>query len=350
MRFEPGESKIVSLVSIGGKQVIRGGNNICDGAVSKDPAVLAAIMQKLSNQKFLNDTSTESTEHAAKKRRLVSSKVANYAGLEVPRDLYARMYGPTTGDVLRLADTELYIRVEKDLTVYGDECKFGGGKTLREGMGQATGLPASEQLDTVITNVLIVDYTGIYKADIGIKNGYIAGIGKAGNPDVMDGVSEGMVCGVNTEAIAGEGLCVTAGGMDSHVHFICPQICDEAIASGLTTLLGGGTGPASGTCATTCTPGPFHMKMMLQATDTIPINIALTGKGNTAQPAGLIEIIEAGAVGLKLHEVLIMYVTTGITHIIIIVIRIGERRLQPSTIVSLLPMRKMCRSPSTLTR
>lgn len=157
-------------------------------------------------------------------------------------------------------------------------------KVLREGMGQATGTPTICQLDTVITNALIIDHTGIFKADIGIKDGFIIGIGKAGNPDVMDGVTENMIVGVNTEAIAGEGMIITAGGMDSHIHFICPQICDEAIAAGLTTLLGGGTGPASGTCATTCTPGPFHLKMMLEATDSIPLNFAFTGKGNTSDP------------------------------------------------------------------
>ena len=214
------------------------------------------------------------------------------------------MYGPTIGDIVRLADSELYICVEKDYTIYGDECKFGGGKVLREGMGQATGWPAALQLDTVITNALVIDaITGIYKADIGIKGGYITGIGKAGNPDVMDGVTEGMVVGVNTEVIAGEGLIITAGGIDAHVHFICPQICQEALFSGLTTMLGGGTGgPAAGTCATTCTPSPAHMKMMLMASDSIPMNFAFTGKGNTAAPEGLLEIIEAGAVGLKLHE------------------------------------------------
>jgi urease alpha subunit len=210
--------------------------------------------------------------------------------------------GCVAGDVVRLADTELYVRVENDFTVYGDECKFGGGKVLREGMGQATGVPESDQLDTVITNALIIDYTGIYKADIGIKNGVICGIGKAGNPAVMAGVTPGMVCGVNTEAIAAEGLIVTAGGFDAHVHFICPQICDEAIASGLTTMLGGGTGPASGTRATTCTPSSNHIEFMLRATDDIPMNFAFTGKGNTSSPEGLLEVIEAGACGLKLHE------------------------------------------------
>ena len=170
------------------------------------------------------------------------------------------------------------------------------------GMGQATAVAESDQLDTVITNALIIDHSGIFKADIGIKNGFIVGIGKAGNPAVMAGVTEGMVFGVNTEAIAGEGMIVTAGGFDAHVHFICPQICDEALSSGVTTFLGGGTGPASGTRATTCTPGPNHMEMMFRATDSIPMNIGLTGKGNTSSPEGLLEIIEAGACGLKLHE------------------------------------------------
>lgn len=169
-------------------------------------------------------------------------------------------------------------------------------------MGQATGFATWAQLDTVITNALIVDFSGIFKADIGIKDGYICGIGKAGNPDVMEGVASSLIIGVNTEVIAGEGLIVTAGGMDSHIHFICPQICDVAISAGLTTLLGGGTGPASGTTATTCTPGPFHMKMMLQSTDDIPLNFGFTGKGNTSDRVGLVEIIETGAVGLKLHE------------------------------------------------
>jgi urease len=275
-RFEPGEKKTVVLVSIGGNMVIRGGNNICNGPVSDSPLVIEKIMAKLKDQKFLHiEESIVSDRVRGTKRSFSDSEGSNvtngtlresdYKGLEIKRDLYARMYGPTTGDVVRLGDTELYIRVEKDLTVYGDECKFGGGKVLREGQGQATGVPAVDQLDTVVTNALIVDHTGIYKADIGIKNGYIVGIGKAGNPDVMDGVTSGMVVGVNTEAVAGEGLIITAGGMDAHVHFICPQICDVALYSGLTTMLGGGTGgPAAGTCATTCTPSTTHMKMMLQ--------------------------------------------------------------------------------------
>src|SRR3954471_2378213 len=184
---------------------------------------------------------------------------------------YAEMFGPTTGDKVRLGDTSLILEVERDHTVYGDECKFGGGKVIREGMGQAAGVNAADALDCIITNALIVDSTGIYKADVGIKDGVISGIGKAGNPDVMAGVTPGMIIGVTTEVIAGEGLILTAGGFDSHIHFICPQQAHEAIASGLTTMVGGGTGPAVGTCATTCTPGSFNMRMMLQAVDDLPL-------------------------------------------------------------------------------
>jgi len=218
------------------------------------------------------------------------------------RSHYADMFGPTTGDKVRLGDTSLILEVERDYTVYGDECKFGGGKVIREGMGQAAGIGDAAALDCVITNALIVDYTGIYKADLGIKNGLIAGIGKAGNPDMMAGVAKNLIIGVTTEVIAGEGLIVTAGGLDTHIHFICPQQAHEAIAAGLTTMVGGGTGPAVGTCATTCTPSPFNLEMMLKAVDNLPLNFGFTGKGNTAQPAGLPEQIRAGAIGLKLHE------------------------------------------------
>jgi urease subunit alpha len=218
------------------------------------------------------------------------------------RSHYAEMFGPTTGDRVRLGDTSLVAEVERDHTVYGDECKFGGGKVLREGMGQAAGVGEAGALDCVITNALVIDYTGVYKADIGIKNGLIAGIGKAGNPDVMAGVTPGMVFGVTTEVIAGEGLILTAGGIDTHIHYICPQQAYEAIAAGLTTMIGGGTGPATGTCATTCTPGSNYLRMMLQAVDSLPLNFGFTGKGNTALPAGLPEQIRAGAIGLKLHE------------------------------------------------
>ncbi|HLL90224.1 MAG TPA: urease subunit alpha [Tepidisphaeraceae bacterium] len=220
----------------------------------------------------------------------------------IPRSTYADIYGPTTGDRVRLGDTSLVLQVERDFAHYGDECKFGGGKVLRDGMGQATGVSQADALDCVITNALIVDYTGVYKADVGIKHGLIAGIGKAGNPDVMAGVTPGMVVGVTTEVIAGEGLILTAGGIDAHIHFICPQQAHEAIAAGLTTMIGGGTGPAVGTCATTCTPGAHHLKMMLQATDALPLNFGFTGKGNSSKPQGLGEQIVGGAIGLKLHE------------------------------------------------
>ncbi|MDI1428034.1 urease subunit alpha [Polyangium sorediatum] len=220
----------------------------------------------------------------------------------IDRRTYAEIFGPTTRDRVRLGDTDLIIEIEKDFTVYGDECKFGGGKVLRDGMGQRAGAAQRDALDCVITNVVVVDWTGIYKADIGIKDGLITGIGKAGNPDVMAGVTPGMVVGPTTEAIAGEGLIVTAGGVDTHIHFICPQQCDEAIASGITTMIGGGTGPATGTNATTCTPGAYHLRMMLESTDGLPLNFGFTGKGNSSKPEGLHEQIQAGAIGLKLHE------------------------------------------------
>lgn len=221
---------------------------------------------------------------------------------KISRTGYAEILGATVGDRVQLGDTSLILEVEKDLTVYGDECKFGGGKVLRDGMGQATGVSQDDALDLVITNALIVDYEGIYKADIGVKNGCIQGIGKAGNPDVMAGVDDNMVVGVTTETIEGEGLNLTAGGIDTHIHFICPQQIQEAIASGVTTMLGDGTGPATGTCATTYTPGATHIRMMLQATDDMPLNFGFSGKGNTSLLQGRQEQITVGAVGLKLHE------------------------------------------------
>ncbi|HLP42837.1 MAG TPA: urease subunit alpha, partial [Fibrobacteria bacterium] len=220
----------------------------------------------------------------------------------IGRQAYSDMYGPTTGDRVRLGDTGLVIEVEQDHTVYGEECKFGGGKVLRDGMGQGSGVPQAEALDLLITNALVIDYSGIYKADIGVKGGRIQGLGKAGNPHVMPGVDPGMTVGPTTEVIAGEGLIVTAGGIDSHIHFICPQQIDEALASGITTMLGGGTGPATGTNATTCTPGALHLEMMLRATDAYPLNFGFLGKGNSSLPQGLVEQIEGGAIGLKLHE------------------------------------------------
>jgi len=219
---------------------------------------------------------------------------------KISRQAYAEMFGPTTGDRLRLADTELIIEVEHDYTIYGEEVKFGGGKVIRDGMGQSQRVSA-ETADTVITNALIVDaVTGIIKADIGLKDGRIAAIGKAGNPDIQPGVT--IVIGPGTEVIAGEGMIVTAGGIDSHIHFICPQQIDEALYSGVTTMIGGGTGPATGTFATTCTPGPWHIHRMLEAADAFPMNLGFLGKGNASLPEALREQIEAGVIGLKLHE------------------------------------------------
>ncbi|OAY71743.1 Urease [Ananas comosus] len=298
-RFEPGDAKFVTLVSIGGRNVIRGGNNLGDGHVSQ----LDKVMKNVITNNFGNEEQPDASEGV----------IGNNSSFNctISREAYVNMYGPTTGDKVRLGDTDLYAEIEKDFAVHGDECVFGGGKVLRDGMGQATGYPCLACLDTVITNAVIIDYTGIYKADIGIKGGFVVAIGKAGNPDSMNGVHENMFVGANTEVIAGEGMIVTAGGIDCHVHFICPQLAEEAISSGkasllaengITTLVGGGTGPADGTRATTCTPAPIQMQLMLQSTDDLPINMGFTGKGNSAKPEGLVEIIKAGAMGLKLHE------------------------------------------------
>lgn len=219
--------------------------------------------------------------------------------MKISRQAYADMFGPTTGDKVRLADTDLWIEVEHDHTVYGEEVKFGGGKVIRDGMGQSQRC-AADVVDTVITNALILDHWGIVKADVGLKNGRIAAIGKAGNPDIQPGVT--IAIGGATEVIAGEGMILTAGGIDSHIHFICPQQIEEALMSGVTTMIGGGTGPATGTNATTVTPGPWHMARMLQAADAFPMNIGFTGKGNVSVAEPLIEQIKAGAIGLKLHE------------------------------------------------
>ncbi|KAA8698888.1 MULTISPECIES: urease subunit alpha [Pseudomonas] len=219
--------------------------------------------------------------------------------MKISRQAYADMFGPTVGDKVRLADTELWIEVEQDFTTYGEEVKFGGGKVIRDGQGQSQ-LLAADVVDTVITNALIIDHWGIVKADVGLKNGRIAGIGKAGNPDIQPGVT--LAIGASTEVIAGEGMILTAGGIDTHVHFICPQQIEEALTSGVTTMIGGGTGPATGTNATTCTSGPWHLARMLQASDAFPMNIGFTGKGNASLPEPLIEQVKAGAIGLKLHE------------------------------------------------
>lgn len=216
------------------------------------------------------------------------------------RSEYAAMFGPTTGDKVRLGDTDLLIEVERDLTTYGEEVKFGGGKVIRDGMGQSQVIRADGAMDTVITNALVLDHTGIFKADIGLRSGRIAAIGKAGNPDMQPGVD--VIIGPGTEIIAGEGRILTAGGFDAHIHFICPQQIDDALHSGITTMLGGGTGPAHGTLATTCTPGPWHLGRMMQAADSLPMNLAFAGKGNASLPDALTEQVRAGASALKLHE------------------------------------------------
>src|SRR5215471_4942418 len=218
----------------------------------------------------------------------------------IPRRAYAAMFGPTTGDRLRLADTDLIIEIESDRTIHGEEVKFGGGKVFRDGMGQGQASRADGAVDTVITNAVVFDHWGIVKADIGIRDGRISGIGKAGNPDIQPGVD--ILIEPGTEAIAGEGRIVTAGGIDSHVHFICPQLAEEALYSGRTTMLGGGTGPAAGTNATTCTPGPWHLGRMLEAAEGLPVNLGFFGKGNASDPRALVEMVEGGACGLKLHE------------------------------------------------
>ncbi|KAF4125024.1 urease [Geosmithia morbida] len=287
VRFEPGDTKTVTLVEIGGSRIIRGGNNLATGPV--DLGRVDDIVLKLQQAGFAH------TPDDSPRPALVDASTMDRAA-------YATMFGPTTGDTVRLGATDLWIKIERDLTVYGDECKFGGGKTLREGMGQASGRSDDEVLDMVVTNVIILDWTGIYKADIGVKAGMIVGIGKAGNPDVMDGVAPNMVVGSCTDVVAGEGKIITAGGIDTHIHFICPQQTDEALASGITTMLGGGVGPSAGTNATTCTPGKHYMRQMLQACDTLPLNYGITGKGNDSGATGLREQVRAGACGLKLHE------------------------------------------------
>lgn len=288
VRFEPGDAKTVTLVQIGGHQKIQGGNSIATGHIL-DTSIADSIVEKLQQGGF-----SHTPEPAG--------DLGHIDGAAMERQAYCSMYGPTTGDLVRLGATDLWIKVEKDYTHYGDECCFGGGKTLREGMGQASGRSDADSLDTVITNALIIDYSGIVKADIGIKDGRIVGIGKAGNPDVMDDVDPKLVVGSCTDVIAGEHKLVTAGGFDTHIHFICPQQAYEAIASGITSMLGGGTGPSTGSNATTCTPGANHIKQMLQACDALPVNYGITGKGNDSDKKALREQAEAGVVGLKLHE------------------------------------------------
>ncbi|KAM0667680.1 hypothetical protein ACQRIU_003545 [Beauveria bassiana] len=307
-RFEPGDAKTVTLVEIAGHQVIRGGNGLGTGGVERWR--VDAIVERLMEAGYAHAPEPDrggaagagagAAGAAGGGRRRAQPRVPR--PYKMDRTAYTVMFGPTTGDRVRLSNTDLWIRVEKDYTTYGEECKFGGGKTLREGMGQATGRPDAESLDLVITNALIVDYTGIVKADIGVKHGMIVGIGKAGNPDVMDGVTPNMVVGSCTDVIAGENKIITAGAIDTHIHLICPQQAQEALASGVTTFLGGGTGPSAGSNATTCTPGKHYMKQMLQACDHLPVNIGITAKGSDSAPGSLREQIAAGACGLKIHE------------------------------------------------
>eukprot|EP00592_Proboscia_alata_P003596 CAMPEP_0194376136 /NCGR_PEP_ID=MMETSP0174-20130528/24622_1 /TAXON_ID=216777 /ORGANISM="Proboscia alata, Strain PI-D3" /LENGTH=790 /DNA_ID=CAMNT_0039156703 /DNA_START=334 /DNA_END=2706 /DNA_ORIENTATION=- len=286
VRFEPGEFKTVSLVEVGGEGVILSGNMLTNGSAA--PEHHAEIMRRVTAGNF---------KHSPQESPPVGQPH------KMNRSNYADMYGPTTGDTIKLGDTALAIVIEQDHTQYGDECKFGGGKTLREGMGQATGVSSEQALDTVITNAVVVDaVAGIVKGDVGIKGGKIVAIGKAGNPHTMNGVHPLLIVGNTTDVIAGENRILTAGGVDTHIHFICPQQIDEAIASGLTTMFGGGTGPSAGTSATTCTPSPNQVQMMLQATDQYPLNFGFSGKGNTSDASVLENVLRAGAAGFKLHE------------------------------------------------
>jgi len=293
VRFEPGERKTVTLVSLGGKKNVACGNGLTGGVA--DASKWDEIEKRMEAKGGFGDAPS-------------SAEVPEGKPYVLSRSAYADAYGPTTGDRIRLGDTALVARIRTDYTRYGEECKFGGGKSLREGMGQMTSVSASLALDCVITNAVIIDAKlGVIKADIGIKGNKIHNIGKAGNPDTMDGVTltpgKEMIVGPTTDVIAGEKMIVTAGGVDTHIHFICPQQCDDAIASGITTMYGGGTGPSAGTSATTCTPGPGHVEMMLRATDDLPLNFGFSGKGNTSDPnSSLEDVLRSGAAGFKLHE------------------------------------------------
>jgi len=293
VRFEPGERKTVQTVPIKGRRRVTGGNRIGQGKIG-DEGHEQQVMALVAARGFRHTPAVP------------VMPVPQQITVSIPRTKYMTMYGPTTGDRIHLADTGLIAEVEWDFItrdeLYGDECVFGGGKTIREGMGQSNTAAVGGMLDLVICNAVVLDWSGVYKADIGVRGGLIVGIGKAGNSDVMDGVSDGMEVGVNTEVINAAGLIVTAGAIDTHIHFICPQLCDTALASGVTTMVGGGTGPTSGTSATTCTPSPHDIAFMLQATDGTPVNIGLTGKGNSSEPLALEAQVRAGVVGLKLHE------------------------------------------------
>ncbi|KAK3712729.1 Urease [Vermiconidia calcicola] len=288
VRFEPGEAKTVTLVQLGGLQVARGGSGIAPGRV--DLSMASTILRRLDKAGF---------RHTPEGPRQDEESIEPY---KMDRQSYAQMYGPTVGDAVRLATTELWIKAEADFTSHGDECSFGGGKTLRDGMSQASGRSDDECLDLVITNVLIVDWSGIFKADIGVKKGYIVGIGKAGNPDYKDGVDPNLIIGSNTDVLAGEGKIVTAGAIDTHCHSICPQQVEEAVAAGITTMFTGGTGPSTSTIAANGTPGKHYIRQMMQAFDTLPVNCGIIGKGSDSGSAGLHDQCKAGVAGLKVHE------------------------------------------------
>ena len=292
IRFEPGQSRDVELVALAGKREVYGFRGDVMGKLD-EPANTDSKNTEFKNTDSNNNASNNNTANPT------DSDHPKTSSKRISRRIYAEHFGPTTGDKVRLADTGLWLKVEQDLTSYGEEVKFGGGKVIRDGMGQGQ-QPDSKVADTVITNALIVDYTGIIKADVAIKDGRISAIGKAGNADIQPDVT--IHIGAGTEIIAGEGKILTAGGIDSHIHFIAPQQCETALMSGVTTMFGGGTGPAQGTLATTCTPGAYHIQMMLKALDDVPMNIGLLGKGNVSLPGPIAAQIKAGAVGLKLHE------------------------------------------------
>ncbi|KAL4889572.1 hypothetical protein BDV59DRAFT_210257 [Aspergillus ambiguus] len=287
-RFEPGDTKTVTLTQISGLKTIKGGSSIATGTI--DLSHTNAVLRRLQEEGF---------RHTPEATIIDRQKIDPF---KMDRLTYALMYGPTFGDSIRLGSTDLWVTIERDYTAHGDECTFGGGKTLRDGIGQAAGRSDDECADLVLVNALVIDWSGIFKADIGVKDGVIVGIGKAGNPDVMDGVNPALIVGSNTDIIAAEGKIITAGGIDTHVHYICPQQADEAISSGVTTMFGGGTGPTTASVAANCTPSKNYIRMMMQALDKLPVNYGVIGKGSDTGKPGLHDQCNAGVASLKLHE------------------------------------------------
>lgn len=287
-RFEPGQTKTVTLTQISGLKTIVGGSSVATGTIDKSHT--NAVLRRLKEEGFLHTPEDPPVDHGEIK------------AFTMDRMAYAIMYGPTVGDTVRLGSTNLRIQVEKDYTAHGDECTFGGGKTLRDGIGQAAGRADDECADLIIVNALVLDWSGIFKADIGVKDGMIVGIGKAGNPDVMDGVNPSLIVGSNTDVIAAEGKILTAGGIDTHVHYICPQQAEESLAAGITTMFGGGTGASTATVAANCTPSKTYIRQMMQALDRLPVNFGVIGKGSDTGKPGLHDQCQAGVAGLKLHE------------------------------------------------